>query len=308
MFLRWPLMSLSLLLSAPAFAEDGVAVRVRCTEKCSVVLDGKHGYRVNDSTWEFKGITPGSRRIDATGVLNRPLAGSFVVIPDVATADVFLVSNKRIIIEPGSTTMPGTPAWAEPNPPQPVSTSNAPSVAIVKCQDECTVLLDHKRGIRRDSRTWEFRDVAPGQRRVEATGGLFDRRQFVGYVEVPGGSEVTLHGDSKGRVTLTEQKDLTPAKKAEPPKEAAQSSLLHVRCPKACTVTLDGQRRGSSNTESLSIRDVSPGSHDLQVDFTVGGKVRRATLDVLASHEVFVTATEDHGVQVTNSKPLTGPL
>ncbi len=298
MFLRWPFLSLSLLLSAPALAEDGVAVRVRCTEKCTVVLDGKSGFRVDDATWEFKGIASGPRRIDATGLLNRPLAGSFVVIPDVATADIFLASNKRVIVEPGSTPMPGTPEWAEPNPPQPPSTSKAPSVAIVKCRDACTVLLDGKRGLRRDTRTWEFRDVAPGNRRVEATGGLFDRQQFVGYVDVPGGAEVTIQADAKGRVLLTEQRERT----------SAETSLLHVRCPKPCTVMLDGQRRGTSNAANLSIRDVPPGAHALEVDFTVGGEVRRSTVDVPAGHEVFVTASEDRGVQVTNSKPLTDPL
>ena len=304
MSLRWPLLSLSLLVSAPALAVDGVAVRVRCTEKCTVVLDGKNGVRVNDTTWEFKGITPGSLRIDATGVLSRPLAGSFVVIPDVATADVFLASNKRIIIEPGSSTMPGTPDWAEPKPPTPASTSKAPSVATVKCQDDCTVLLDGKRGLRRDNRTWEFRDVAPGQRRVEGSGGVFNRRQFVGYVEVPGGSEVTIQGDSKGRVTLTDQKDLEAAKPPEAP--AATTSRVHVRCTKPCTVMMDGQRRGTSNATNLSLRDVPPGEHALEVDFTVGGKLRRSTLAVPAGHELFVTASEEHGLQVTNTKPLTG--
>ncbi|AEI63654.1 hypothetical protein [Corallococcus macrosporus] len=304
MSLRWPLVSLSLLVSAPALAEDGVAVRVRCTEKCTVVLDGKHGFRVNDTTWEFKGIAPGNRRIDATGVLNRPLAGSFVVIPDVATADVFLASNKRIIIEPGSSTMPGTPDWAEPNPPAPASTSRAPSVAIVRCQDDCTVLLDGKRGLRRDNRTWEFRDVAPGQRRVEGTGGFFNQQQFVGYVEIPGGSEVTLYGDAKGRVTLTRQEYLEAARR--PQASATQTSRVHVRCPKACTVTMDGQRRGTSNATNLSLRDVPPGAHALEVVFTVGGKLRRSTLEVPASRELFVTVSEEHGVQVTNTKPLTG--
>ncbi|MFP2960673.1 hypothetical protein ACLEPN_23350 [Myxococcus sp. 1LA] len=304
MFLRWPLMSLSLLVSTPVLAEDGVAVRVRCSEKCTVVLDGKNGFRVNDSTWEFKGVAPGNRRIDATGVLSRPLAGSFVFIPDVATADVLLVSNKRILIEPGSSTMPGTPGWAEPNLPAPASTSKAPSVATVKCQDDCTVLLDGKRGLRRDDRTWEFRDVAPGQRRVEGTGGVFNRRQFVGYVEIPGGSEVTLYGDSKGRVTLTRQENLEAAR--QPPASATMTSVIHVRCPKACTVTMDGQRRGTSNATNLSLRDVPPGTHALEVDFTVGGKLRRSTLEVPASHELFVTASEEHGVQVTNTKPLNG--
>ncbi|GHG88536.1 hypothetical protein [Comamonas sp. JC664] len=308
MSLRWPFLSLSLLLSAPAFAEDGVAVRVRCTEKCTVTLDQKTGRRVDDSTWEFKGITPGSHRIDATGLMTRPLAGSFVTIPDVASADIFLASNKRIIVEPGSTTMPGTPEWAEPNPPQPPSTSTAPSVVIVKCRDACTAMVDTKPGIRRDARTWEFQKVAPGSRRVEAVAGVFNRQQFLGYVDVPGGSKVTVQGDSQGRAKLVETQDLSEARAAKSPADSTKTSLLQVRCTKPCTVTLDGQRRGTSNATNLTLRDVPPGSHELQVDFTVGGKQRRAKLDVPASHELFITASEDPGVQVTNTKPLTGPL
>lgn len=299
--LRWSLLFLS--LSVPALAEDGATVRVRCTEKCTVVLDGKHGLRVTDSTWEFQGIAPGARRVEATGVLGRPLVSGFAEIPDVALADVFLASNKRIVVERGSTSAPGTPEWAE-GERAPVK-GGKKSVAIFRCPEDCTVLLDGRRGVRRDGRTWEFKDVEPGRRRVEANGGLFNRRLFLDSVEVPAGAVATFYGDSKGNVRLTEDKSLEAAEQEQAKAREGGTSLLNVRCQKPCTLSFDGARRGSSNATNVVIRDVPPGAHELDVVFTVGKTRRRTTLDVRAGSEVFITASEDDGFQVTNTKALT---
>ncbi|MCY1018222.1 hypothetical protein [Pyxidicoccus sp. MSG2] len=300
MSLRWSFLLLS--LSVPALAQDGVAVRVRCPEKCTVVLDGKHGRRVTDSTWEFEGIATGTRRVEATGLLGRPLASGFADIPDVAEADVFLASNKRIVVERGSTSPPGTPEWAEGEGARPREKVGAgeKSVAIVRCPENCTVLLDGRRGLGRDGRTWEFKDVKPGRRRVEANAALLNRRLFVGYVEVPAGARVTFYGDSKGNLRLTEDRSLEAAEQAR----EGGGSHLNVRCQKPCTVSLDGARRGSSNATSVVIRDVEPGAHDLEVVFTVGRSRRRTTLDVSEGSELFITASEGEGFQVTNTKPL----
>jgi hypothetical protein len=311
MSLRWSLLSLPLLLSSPALAEEGVTVRVSCTEKCTVVLDGKRGLRVTESTWEFKGIAPGARRVEATGMLGRPLASGFADIPDVAEASVLLTSNKRIVVERGSTSAPGTPEWAEgegtKSPPKAGEASaREKSVAIVRCTEDCTVLLDGRRGLRRDERTWEFRDVEPGRRRVEAHGGLLKRRLFVEYVELPAGAEATYYGDSKGNVKLTEHRSLDAAKKARAEASRRGESHLNVRCQKACTVSLDGTRRGPTNTTSVVLTDVTPGPHELEVVFTVGKSRRRARLEVPARGEVFVTASEGGGIQVTNTKALGG--
>ncbi|QSQ21457.1 hypothetical protein JY651_40770 [Pyxidicoccus parkwayensis] len=301
MSLRWSLLFLS--LSATALAEDGVTVRVRCPEKCTVVLDGKNGLRVTDSTWEFEGIDTGARRVEATGVLGRPLVSGFAEIPDVARADVFLTSNKRIAVERGSTSRPGTPKWAEDRK-VPVK-GGAKSVAIVRCPEDCTVLLDGNHGLRRDERTWEFKDVEPGRRRVEATASLFSRKLFLDYVDVPAGAEATFYGDSKGNVRLTEDRSLEAVEQERARVRKAGTSELNVRCQKPCTVSLDGARRGSSNATNVLLRDVEPGAHELDVVFTVGKSHRRMKLDVRASSETFITASEDDGFQVTNTKPLT---
>jgi hypothetical protein len=299
MSLRWSFLSL-LLLSSPVLAEDGVTVRVRCTEKCTVVLDGKRGLRVTESTWEFKGIAPGTRRVEATGVLGRPLASGFADIPDVVEAGVFLASDKRIVVERGSSLAPGTPEWME-DPKAPGAGGGEKSVAIVRCQEDCTVRLDGRQGLRRDGRTWEFRDVEPGQRRVEAHGGVLRQRLFLDYVDMPAGAVATFHGDSKGNVKLTEHRSLEAVEQA---RKQATASQLHVRCLKACTVSLDGTRRGGSDTTGLVITDVKPGTHALEVVFTLGKARRRATLELPASSGMFITASEGGGIQVTNTKPL----
>lgn len=309
MSIRWSLVSLPLLLSSLALAEDGVTVRVRCTEKCTVVLDGKRGLRVTESTWEFKGIAPGTRRVEATGMLGRPLASGFADIPDVAEASVFLARDKRIVVERGSSPTPGTPKWAEGNGAKPSEKAGGAgalekSVAIVRCPEDCTVLLDGRRGQRRDGRTWEFKDVEPGRRRVEANGGLFNRRLFVGYVEMPAGAEASLYGDSKGNVKLTDHKSLSAVEKGRKQAGLGEASHLNVRCQKSCTVSLDGTRRGSSSATSVAITDVTPGSHELEVVFTIGKGRKRLTLDVPARSELFVTASESGGIQVTNTKAL----
>ena len=308
MSLRWSLLCL-LSLSSSALAEDGVTVRVRCTEKCNVVLDGKYGLRVTDSTWEFKGVAPGSKRVEAKGMLGRPLASGFADIPDVAEADVYLTSNQRIVVERASTSPPGTPEWAEgEGPKSPPKAGNAAagekSVAIVRCPEDCTVLLDGRKGLRRDERTWEFQDVEPGRRRVEAQGGLLKRRLFVEYVEVPAGAEATFYGDSKGQVTLTGHRSLEAAEKARAEANKRGDSHLNVRCQKSCTVSLDGARRGPSNTTSVVLTDVTPGPHELEVVFSIGKARKRATLQVPERGEVFITVSESAGIQVTNTKAL----
>ncbi|MCP3104945.1 hypothetical protein LZ198_39375 [Myxococcus sp. K15C18031901] len=212
---RWWFASLPLLCSTPVLAQDGVTVNVRCTEKCTVLLEGKRGNRVDDATWAFKGVRPGKRRLEASGVLGRPLVSSFADIPDAAVATVYLASNKRIVVETGSTPMPGTPTWAK-------GTSASPE------------------------------REAPGAPSTAKTG----------------------------------------------------TSLIHVRCPEPCTLSMDGARKGSTGTTGVSIEDVAPGARTLEASFMHGSRVRRSTLDIPEHSEVFVTVTEEKGFQVTNTKAL----
>jgi hypothetical protein len=191
----------------------------------------------------------------------------------------------------------GTPK-ASPKGP---AGSGAKSTATVHCPDNCTASIDSLRGLRLNERTWEFKDVEPGQRRVEATGGLFNRRMFVGYVDMPAGSEVNIYGDSKGRVSIADRKDLR-SDKAKGSAAGGKPSRLNVRCAKSCNVEVDGTRRGSNSAMNILINDVQPGMRALKVTLTLG-KVVRGTVDVPADSEVFVTAT-DNGFQVTNTKRL----
>ncbi|MCE9668467.1 hypothetical protein LY474_11655 [Myxococcus stipitatus] len=212
---RWWFASLSLLCSTPVLAHDGVTVSVRCTEKCTVLLEGKRGRRVDDATWEFTGVPPGKRRLEASGVLGRPLVSSFADIPDVTVASIYLASNKRIVVETGTTPMPGTPEWAKGSSAPPVTDS-------------------------------------------------------------PKSTETAKPG----------------------------TSLIHVRCPRSCTLSLDGARKGSAGTSSVRLENVSKGPHVLEASFTLGSKTRRSTLDIPEHSEVFVTVTEEKGFQVTNTRTL----
>ncbi|NMO17656.1 hypothetical protein HPC49_10415 [Pyxidicoccus fallax] len=235
-------------------------------------------------------------------LLSSPALAEDGVTPDAAQA-----TNKRIAVARGSTPPPGPPKRAEvvacTTPAQRVSMGER-SVVIVRCPEDCIARLDGRGGLRRDDRTWEFTHVEPGRRHVEASGGLLNRRLFRGRVDIPPGTKATVYGDSKGNVKLTRHRSLGAAKKTREETDSQQASHLNVRCQKSCTVSLDGTRRGASGTTSVLLTDVKPGTHELGVVFTVGKSHRRATLDVPARSEMFITVSESGGVQVTNTKAL----
>jgi hypothetical protein len=161
--------------------------------------------------------------------------------------------------------------------------------------------VDGKAGLRKDPATWEFKDVAPGQRRIEASGGFLNRPLYNGYADIPGGMKVTALIDSNKRLTITERTPLG-AKQEAKVAEGAPSALT-IRCIKNCTVTLDGARKGAAQSQLVVIRDVTPGEHILEVKFVLGTKMVRSVLNIPAGSEVFATATEN-GLNITNSKPL----
>lgn len=67
-----PLVAAALLPASSALAAAPAnLVLVFCSDDCDVVVNGKYGRRLNDRNWEFKGIEPGSRRVEATGLLGR---------------------------------------------------------------------------------------------------------------------------------------------------------------------------------------------------------------------------------------------
>lgn len=179
--------------------------------------------------------------------------------------------------------------------------ASGPSTLTVRCMDDCSVRLDGKAGLRKDPATWEFKDVAPGQRRIEASGGFLNRPLYNGYAEIPGGMKVTAQIDSNKRLTITERTPLGEKKEAKAADGA--SSVLTIRCTKNCTVSVDGNRKGSAQSQLVVVRDVTPGDHNVEVKFVLGTKVVRSVLNIPAGSEVFATATES-GLSITNSKPL----
>jgi hypothetical protein len=175
------------------------------------------------------------------------------------------------------------------------------STLTVRCMDDCSVRVDGKAGLRKDPATWEFKDVAPGQRRIEASGGFLNRPLYSGYADIPGGMKVTAQIDGHKRLTITER---TPLGKKDEAKAAdGAPSVLTIRCTKNCTVTVDGNRKGAAQSQLVVIRDVTPGDHNVEVKFVLGTKVVRSVLNIPAGSEVFATATES-GLNITNSKPL----
>lgn len=194
---------------------------------------------------------------------------------------------------------PAQPKPAEAKPAGAKAEGN--SIVTVRCIEDCTVRLDGKYGARKSPSIWEFKDVPPGQRRVEVTGGIFNRPLYNGYAEVPAGVRVTAMISSTKKLTLTDSTPLSQEQDATATGTAP--STLSVRCPKACTVTIDGTRKGAGQSQLVVIRDVTPGEHNVEVKFVLGTKAVRTVLTIPAGSEVFATATES-GLNITNSKPL----
>jgi hypothetical protein len=201
-------------------------------------------------------------------------------------------------------------ALAQGTPPAPAKAADtkapeaqpsANSTLVVRCMDDCSVRVDGKAGLRRDPATWEFKDLAPGQRRVEASGGFLNRPFYNGYADIPAGMKVTALIDSSKRLTITERTPLEEKKEAKATDGAP--STLNVRCIKNCTVSIDGIRKGAAQSQLVVIRDVTPGEHNIEVKFVLGTKVVRSVLSIPAGSEVFTTATEN-GINITTSKLL----
>lgn len=196
--------------------------------------------------------------------------------------------------QPPAAKAPESPAEA------PESPAKENSTFTVRCMEDCSVRVDGKTGLRRDPRTWEFRDVAPGQRRVEVTGGFLNRPLYNGYADVPGGMKVTAQITSTKRLTLIESAPL--AEQKEEKATGGAPSILTVRCPKKCTVSIDGQRKGAAQSQIVVARDIPPGEHNIEVKF-IFGKDLRSVMTIPAASEVFITAS-DSGLAITNTKPL----
>jgi hypothetical protein len=197
------------------------------------------------------------------------------------------------------------------------------STLKVRCPENCTVRIEGRTGRRISDSHWEFRDVAPGRRRIEAK-GLLGRNLVSSYVDIPSAPEALVYIDSRGRLGVSQppaeatpasappapapqEAEATPASAPPAPapqEDKAPASVLHVRCQKPCSVFVDNVRRASSgSTHTFIVHGVTPGSHTVEARFLLGSSVRLGSIDVPPGSEVFVYAT-DEGVKVTNTRPL----
>jgi hypothetical protein len=67
-------------------------------------------------------------------------------------------------------------------------------------------------------------------------------------------------------------------------------------------VAVDNVRKSASNTQSVTVQGVEPGSHKVEARFVLGS-TRSATFEVPPGSEVYIMAS-DAGVRLTNTRPL----
>jgi hypothetical protein len=182
----------------------------------------------------------------------------------------------------------------------------------VRCVGSCTVLIEGRPGRRLYGSpwNWEFQDVPPGKRRIEVK-GVLGRPLATSYLDIPDVPEAGVYVDSKGRLTVSPAASPSPkahtGTRPAPPEapKKEEASVLHVRCQRPCTVSVDHVRRPSGDSRTVIVHGLGPGSHRVEVGFGLGGGVRRGSIEVPPASEVFVYVT-DAGLQVTNTRPLGG--
>lgn len=182
----------------------------------------------------------------------------------------------------------------------------------VRCVETCTVLIEGRPGRRLYGSpwNWEFQDVPPGTRRVEVK-GVLGRPLATGYLDIPDVPEASLYVDSKGRLTVSPAASASPeagvGTRPAPPEAPRkdESSVLHVRCQRSCSVSVDYVRRPSADSRTVIVHGLAPGTHQVEVGLGLGGSTRRGSVEVPPASEVFVYVT-DEGLRVTNTRPLGG--
>ncbi|EPX63569.1 hypothetical protein D187_005976 [Cystobacter fuscus DSM 2262] len=180
----------------------------------------------------------------------------------------------------------------------------------IRCVETCTVLLEGKPGRRLHDAPWdwEFKDVAPGKRRLEVKGFL-GRSLATRYLDIPDVPETSVYVDAKGGLLVSPRESSSPKSGAgsRPVAPVARKkeagSILHVRCQKSCSVAVDHVRRPSDDGRTAIVHGLVPGTHQVEAELLFGGGVRRASIEVPPASEVFVYAAGS-GLQVTNTRPL----
>jgi hypothetical protein len=187
---------------------------------------------------------------------------------------------------------------------------------VIRCRESCTVQVDRKAGEREGDRTWKFKAVPVGRRRIEAT-GMLSRPLYTGFVELPAAPRLEGYLDGQGYRFATpssaapvapgapaasEGNGFTPPapSPAGTPAATADSSTINVRCAQPCTVTVDGARRGNSGTNHV-LTGIAPGTRQVAVSFMLTGSAR-AAVEVPSASEVFLMAASGK-LTVTSTKP-----
>jgi hypothetical protein len=185
-----------LLVCPVALAAEGTTVKVRCVETCTVLLEGKPGRRLQGSqwNWEFRDVSAGKRRIEVKGFLGRQLATSYIDIPAVSEASVYVDMKGRVTVSPAAASSPM---------PSEEQKRQEGSVLQVRCQKPCSVTVDHVRRPSGGSHTVIVHGLAPGPHRVEVDFvlGSGARRESI---DLPPASEVFVYASETGlQVTNT---------------------------------------------------------------------------------------------------------
>ncbi len=195
----------------------------------------------------------------------------------------------------------------------PVALAAEGTTVTVRCRESCSVLLEGRSGRRVSDSQWEFKEVPPGRRRIEIK-GVLGLPRVSSYVDIPEAPEATVYIDSKMRLGVSPgpssssrpdagTKPAAPPEAPPPERSKDDTSLLHLRCHRPCTITMDYARRISGSSSSLTLHGVTPGRHRVDVSFGLGSRDQHGFIDVPAASEVFVQVSEA-GLQVSNTKPL----
>lgn len=169
--------------------------------------------------------------------------------------------------------------------------TQAPGV-LVRCAEPCTVTLDGRTGRRVDEKTAEVLGLQPGSRKLEVLGRAGPI--FVGFVNVPAlGSAIDL--DAQGHVKVTPPVSAPPPPLVGVPETtpaAPGPSVVTVRCPMECTVTVDGLTGRRLNAATWEVSGVKPGSRRVEADGVFGNKIAASYLDIPAEANVEVIVLE----------------
>jgi hypothetical protein len=177
---------------------ENSTLTVRCTDDCSVRVDGKGGLRKASNIWEFKDVPSGQRRIEVSGgFLNRPLYNGYAEIPGGMQVTAQVDSNKRLTI---TERIPLGEQKVEK------AAVGGPSTLTIRCTKNCTISIDGVRKGANQAQLVSIRDVPSGDHDIEAK-FVLGTKMVRSKVTVPADSEVFITATESG-LNVTNTKPL----------------------------------------------------------------------------------------------------